>query len=99
VLAAHADLSVELLTSGDVVEAFAGADVYVTTHSTSLLEAAALGLPVIYYRVNAQRLHPPFDNDPFMRRRTAASPAELAALLDSMADAATADDPESLLAW
>jgi hypothetical protein len=40
-------------------------------------------LPVVYYRVNPQRLHPPFAGDAFLEQRTAGSPEELAALLDT----------------
>jgi hypothetical protein len=76
---------VELLTSGDVVDLFSAADLYVTTYSTSLLEAIALGLPAIYYRVNDQRLHPPFSDDDVMDRRTATSTGDLARLVDDPA--------------
>jgi hypothetical protein len=60
---------------------FTGFDVYVAPYSSSLLEALAVGLPVVYYRVNAQRLGPPFDGDPWLEGRTASSPSHLAALL------------------
>jgi hypothetical protein len=73
-------LDVHLETNGDVVDLFESSDIYVTTYSTSLLEAA-LALPMVYYRVNEQRLGPPFADDEFIAQRTAASPAELAALL------------------
>lgn len=76
---------VELVASGDVTHMLAGSDVYITTYSTSLLHAALAGIPFAYYRVNPQRLHAPFSGDPVMERRTAASPAELAALLDDPA--------------
>jgi hypothetical protein len=78
---------VELVISGDVVDRFDRCDAYVTTYSTSLLEAVAAGLPVVYYRVNEQRIGPPFDGDEWLGRRTAGSPTELAALLR---------DPEAL---
>jgi len=82
IVARFGDLQLELTREGDVVDRLAHADVYVTTYSTSLLQAAALGLPFLYYRVNPQRLHPPFSGDPTMERRTASTPAALAALLD-----------------
>jgi hypothetical protein len=85
VLARFPDLEIEIVSTGDVVDAFNRADVYVTTYSTSLLEAVARELPVIYYRVNPQRLHPPFRDDEFLAARTADSPAALAALLDDPA--------------
>jgi hypothetical protein len=82
ILSRFAELEPVIVSNGDVVSLFDDADVYVTTYSTSLLEAVAVGLPVIYYRVNPQRLHPPFEGDHFLQKRTATSPAELAALLD-----------------
>jgi hypothetical protein len=82
VLPRFADLQIEVVTEGDVVALFREADAYVTTYSTSLLEAAAAGVPFAYYRVNDQRLHPPFSDDPLMAERTAGAPGELARLLD-----------------
>jgi hypothetical protein len=98
VLAAHPDLSVEITRKGDILDAFGSADVYVTGASTSLLEAVASGLPVIYYRVNEQRMHVPFSGDPFIEQRTAASSIELAALLDRLGEE-EAPDPAQLDAW
>lgn len=88
-LARHPGLQVELVTSGDVLTMFSAADVYVTTYSTSLLEAATT-MPTIYYRVNAQRIGPPFDGDAYLSPRTADRPAELARLLR---DRATLEAP------
>lgn len=82
ILAALPDLPVQIITRGDVVGEFDSADIYITTYSTSLLEAVARDLPVIYYRVNPQRLHAPFSGDAFLSARTADSPQRLAALLD-----------------
>jgi hypothetical protein len=81
VLAAHSGLDIQLLTSGDVVDLFQECDLYVTSASTSLLEAVAIGVPVIYYRVNWQRFHPPFEGDDYLSRRTASSPSELGTLV------------------
>lgn len=92
IVEAHGQLAVELRTQGDVIELFGDFDVYVTTYSTSLLEAAACGLPVIYYRVNGQRMGPPFNGDDFLERRTASTPAQLASLL-SDGDTLTATPP------
>jgi hypothetical protein len=78
-----AELDLELRCQGDVIDLFGEADVYITTYSTSLLEAAAVGLLPVYYRVNQQRLHAPFADDERMAARTAASSQELAALLDT----------------
>jgi hypothetical protein len=77
----HPRLAVDVRTRGDVVDLFADFDVYVATFSTSLLEAVAVGMPVVYYRVGVQRLGPPFEGDEFVARRCARTPAELAALL------------------
>jgi len=99
VLAAHPKLSVELKLEGDVVEAFASADLYVTGASTSLLEAVAFGLPVIYYRVNEQHLHPPFTDDSVIQPRTAASPRQLAALIDRVAHGELTPETKEITAW
>jgi len=98
VLGRFAGLELETTRTGDVLDLFSAADAYVTTYSTSLLEAAAVGLPVVYYRVNEQRLHPPFSNDQLMAARTASSPQELAALLD---DAGRLELPggETVTSW
>jgi hypothetical protein len=72
---------VDLRVTGDVVDIFTGFDFYVAPYSSSLLEALAVGLPVVYYRVNAQRVGPPFDGDTWLGGRTASTPFELAALL------------------
>jgi hypothetical protein len=85
----YARHDVSIVASGDVVDMLGEHDVYITTYSTSLIEAAAIGLPVIYYRVNPQRLHPPFSGDPFLEARTAGTPGELAALLASPPSAGT----------
>ncbi|HEX3519228.1 MAG TPA: hypothetical protein VHT29_09370 [Solirubrobacteraceae bacterium] len=77
----HPELSVEMRSSGDVTSLFTEFDVYVTTYSTSLIEAAAAGMPIIYYRINAQVMGPPFTGDSFLAGRTASTPSELAALL------------------
>jgi hypothetical protein len=82
VFGAIPEVPVQIITQGDVVGEFDTADIYITTYSTSLLEAVARDLPVIYYRVNPQRLHAPFADDPFLEARTAHSAQELAALLD-----------------
>jgi hypothetical protein len=83
------ELEIELTTQGDVVETLGASDIYVTTYSTSLLEAAA-SMPVIYYRVNRQRLGPPFESDGWLGPRTAESAEQLARLL---ADRALLDQP------
>jgi hypothetical protein len=85
VFAAIPEVPVQIVTEGDVVGEFDTADIYITTYSTSLLEAVARDLPVIYYRVNPQRLHAPFSDDPFLEARTVHSAEELAALLDDPA--------------
>jgi glycosyltransferase involved in cell wall biosynthesis len=81
ILQRYSQLAVELRSDGDVIDLFDDCDVYVATYSTSLLEAIGAGLPVIYYRVNAQRLGPPFSHDAFLATRSASTPAQLAALL------------------
>lgn len=88
---------VRVITTGDVCALFADADVYVTTYSTSLLEAAAHGLPVIYYAVNDQRFLPPFGEDSFLEEWTATTPTELAGLLRRLSD--NRPDPIELAAW
>jgi hypothetical protein len=82
ILGRHAALEPAVVAQGDVTAMFDDADVYITTYSTSLLEAVAVGLPVVYYHVNEQRLQPPFTGDDFMEQRTATTPRELAVLLD-----------------
>ena len=59
--------------------------VYITTYSTSLLHAAIAGEPFVYFRVNEQRLHAPFSDDPVLARRMASDAAELSARLDEVA--------------
>ena len=83
ILTGFRDLDVSVVGSGDVTDLFDTADVYVTTYSTSLVEAAAVGLPIVYYRINDQHLHPPFAGDEFLEPRTAATPESLARLLDA----------------
>jgi hypothetical protein len=80
-LAGHPELMLDVRIHGDVVDLFEQCDVYVSAYSTSLIEAAAVGLPIVYYRINSQRLGPPFSGDKFLARRTASSPDQLAALL------------------
>lgn len=88
ILERHPDFQVSLRTDGDISEHFAEADLYLTTYSTSLLEAAVV-MPVIYYRVNDQRLGPPFEDDEFLGPRTASTPLELASLIRDRATLAT----------
>ena len=94
----HPDFHVSLRTGGDISEQFAHADLYLTTYSTSLLEAAVM-MPVIYYRVNDQRLGPPFEDDEFLSRRTASTPSELASLIRDRATLATSPPSEWLLRY
>lgn len=94
----YSDFHVSLRTAGDISEQFADADLYVTTYSTSLLEAATM-MPVIYYRVNDQRLGPPFEDDEFLSRRTAATPSELAGLIRDRATLGTSPPAEWLLRY
>lgn len=93
-----AGLDLEIRQHGDVLDLFEEADLYITTYSTSLLEAIAGGLPVAYYKVNGQRTHPPFSGDSMMAARTASSPAELAALLDAP-DRLALPDGDTLARW
>jgi hypothetical protein len=99
IVARHPDVAVEVVSAGDVTALFADADVYITTYSTSLLQAAGVGLPCLYLAVNEQRLHAPFaPDDPFLGPRTAHDAAELAALLGSPA-ARTVPDATEREAW
>jgi len=91
-------LDVEVRRQGDVLDLFEGTDLYITTYSTSLLEAVAFGLPVVYYRVNHQRVHPPFSAEAMIAARTASSAGELAALLDAP-DRLALPDGETLASW
>jgi hypothetical protein len=86
-----ADLDLEVRQGGDVVDLFGEVDVYITTYSTSLLEAMAAGLAVVYYRVNPQRLHAPFSGEEALAARTASSPQELSTLLDDAGRVALPD--------
>jgi hypothetical protein len=83
IIADYADLEPTVISAGDVTALFEDADVYITTYSTSLLEAVAVGVPVVYFRVNNQRLLAPFSDDDFMEQQTATSAAEIATLLDN----------------
>jgi hypothetical protein len=82
IIARYSTLDVRVVQRGDVSELFAASDIYITTYSTSLLEAASAGLPFVYFRVNEQRLHPPFSDDAVMATHTVASAAELTRMLD-----------------
>ena len=95
ILERHAGLDLDVVTSGDVLARIPAAGVYVTTYSTSLLYAAQCGVPFVYYRVNEQKLHPPFSGDEVMEAHTAGSPERLAAMLDALAagDRREAVDP------
>jgi len=86
VLALYRHLRIHLVTKGDVADLFHRAAVYVSTYSTSLLEAAANGLPVIYFYLGAQRIHPPFGRDLFLDSWRADSPEQLAERLDAVAE-------------
>jgi hypothetical protein len=98
VLERFAELDLEVCQEGDVLDLFGEVDAYITTYSTSLLEAAAFGLPVVYYRVNRQHLHAPFSDDGVMAARTASSSQELAALLDD-ADRLALPGGDAVAAW
>lgn len=93
----YGHLRIAVVDAGDVVAMFAEHDIYITTYSTSLIEAVPLGLPVIYHRVNPQRLHPPFSRDDYLGARTATSAEGIAQLLDDpgtfdVSDAAAANE-------
>jgi hypothetical protein len=92
ILSRYDALAIDVVSAGDVLDLFDQTDLYITTYSTSLIEAVAMGLPVIYYRVNLQRLHPPFAEDSFLEQRTADSPEGLAVLLDHAAPEFASDD-------
>lgn len=92
ILQQYPQLRIDLRTRGDVLELFDQCDIYVTTYSTSLLEAAR-STPVVYYRVNEQRLGPPFDVDDYLSPRTASTPSDLANLLRDRATLATPPPP------
>lgn len=83
VLTRHADLDVHVVSTGDVSELFPATDLYLSTYTTSLLQAVVAGVPIAYYRVNDQRLHAPFGGDEVLERATASSPAELTELLQA----------------
>jgi hypothetical protein len=85
ILEIQSPFPVDVVSTGDITGMLDRFDLYITTYSTSLIEAVGLGLPVIYYRVNPQRLHPPFSHDPFLARCTAATPDQVATLLDGPA--------------
>lgn len=98
ILDRHRRLAPAVVGQGDVIAMFPAHDVYITTYSTSLIEAVPLGLPVIYHRANPQRLHPPFSDDAFLESRTADDAAGIARLLD---DPATfrLPEPGATRAW
>lgn len=94
----HSDLDLRVVQRGDVSDLFAGSDIYITTYSTSLLEAAAAGLPFVYFRVNEQQLHPPFSGDRVMSAHTVTSASGFARMLDSDAPPAMPAGDEAA-AW
>ncbi len=79
------DLDMRVMTTGDVTGLFARHRMYITTYSTSLLEAARAGLPIAYFRANEQEIHAPFSDDPILASRTADTPERLTELIDTAA--------------
>ena len=52
---------VVLIRKGDFQTVVSEMDLVINTYSTSLLEAAIMGIPVIFYNLNNQRINSPFD--------------------------------------
>lgn len=55
------DLPVELVDGRPIREVLSAADLYVSIYSQTIFEAAAAGVPAIYYKKDTQILFPPFD--------------------------------------
>lgn len=96
ILKRFADLDVRLVTEGDVVDLFTSHRIYVTTYSTSILEAVRAGVPIAFFHSNNQVLHPPFSDDEILGALTAADAETLTTLIDAAsADPADAPDPQT----
>jgi hypothetical protein len=62
----------------------ASCDVYISTYSQTLFEAAAAGVPPVYYKKDVEKLYPPFDDSGELM--TAPNREALAILIDKVLD-------------
>ena len=57
------DMAVEIVEVMEFSEFIEGVDLYISTYSQTLFEAAAIGIPVIYFKKDLEVLNPPFDGN------------------------------------
>lgn len=55
------DLDIQLEQSAPMIDVLKRLDLYISFYSQTLIEAACLGIPVIYYKKDNEFLDPPFD--------------------------------------
>ena len=56
------DLKIIFCQNESLVDYFSKLNLYVTFYSQTILEASAMGVPAIYFKVDEEDLHPPFDS-------------------------------------
>ena len=71
----YPDLRVIILKNEDFITFAENLDLYISTYSQTLFEAATLGIPVIYFKKDQEFLDPPFDGKSELL--TAANESEL----------------------
>lgn len=57
------DLGVEVIQYSSFIEVVKKADLYLSFYSQTLMEAAALGIPTIYYKKDDADMYKPYDNE------------------------------------
>ncbi|MDP3301480.1 MAG: hypothetical protein Q8S36_05875, partial [Sulfuricurvum sp.] len=55
------NLDVQLISTTPMKSVLNKTDLYITIYSQTLFEASCLGIPAIYYKKDAEIMHPPFD--------------------------------------
>ncbi len=55
------DLEIRLEQTAPFKEVIKQADLYITFYSQTVFEASSIGIPVIFYKKNDQKIHAPFD--------------------------------------
>ena len=59
----YPELRIVISKSEDFITFAENLDLYITTYSQTLFEAASLGIPVIYFKKDLEILDPPFDGN------------------------------------
>ncbi len=54
-------IEIEIIQYVDMIDVLRRADLYISTYSQTLFEAASIGIPVIYFKNHREFLHPLFD--------------------------------------